>query len=46
MPGARGRGRLGWVLAMIVVLGGAGVAIAVVSTRGDDHAAVTTHDPV
>jgi serine/threonine protein kinase len=44
MPGAGGRSKLGWVLAAIVVLGGAGAAIAVVSSRGDDRAAATTHD--
>jgi serine/threonine-protein kinase len=45
MPGARGRSKLGWVLAAIVVLGGGGAAIAVVGTRGDaNHAVSTTHD--
>src|SRR5205814_2161430 len=39
------RSRLGWVIAGVLVLGGAGAAIALVATRGDDrHAAAGRQD--
>ena len=42
-PGARS-GKLGWVMAAAVVLGAAGIAVAVVVTRDGSHAVAPTHD--
>jgi serine/threonine-protein kinase len=43
-PGARPR-RLGWVVAVVLALGGAGTAVAVVMTRDGGRPAATGHDP-